>query len=232
MYRDYPGAFLPVPDPDDTWDAIQEGQVFGCLDENGRLVAVGGIYLIARALDGGDKLVGVHEMGGMVVHPDVQSLRPHGLQMVLASVRIAYLAAEQRTNVCLIASVARGNGASLRSMEKCGFAAVSDENVPLWLRDVRRTWRPETAPDVVDHVVGPPAMTKLFQTFQTTCSEPLTKNAGREDASQFAIRFEDHAILHSVLSNPTALDGWSRIIPNQRMIGREAPFFPWHRTGV
>lgn len=231
LYRAHSGRYLPIPDPDDTWASIDAGEVYGCFKDGSQLVAVGGIYLVANALDHNSKLIGIHEMAGLVVHPNLRGMRPYGLQDVLVAVRVAALAAGNSTGICLITSVADKNSGSRKSMQRCGLEMIPEATVPQWLKDVRRTWRTEDAPKVIDHIVLPSALPSLKRIFTAISAGVLTQAPENGTPVEYRLSISDPGELELVLDRTASLDGWIQTVPQQRVINMgKNGIFTWPRT--
>ncbi|WP_029005054.1 hypothetical protein [Azorhizobium doebereinerae] len=229
LYLEHAGDFLPIPDPDDLHDAMKDGQIFGCSNRRGQLVAVGGTFFVARCRRGGGQPVSVYELAGLVVHPDARRLKPYGLQDVLVAVRAISLSLQQHTSVCLISSIATANNGSRKSMHRCGLMEIPTQDVPQWLSDVRRTWLTGRAPDVTDYIVPPQAVRQLRPLLRRALAGDATQDRGGGETSTYRLLLADQPELADLtLPSPEAPE-WETEVPPQRLIGREPPYLAWPR---
>ena len=209
------------------YQAMQDRQLFACSHEDGHLVAVGGTFWVGRCEHPGGAPVGVYELAGLVVHPDVRGLRPHGIQDVLVAVRAAALALQENVATCVISSVATGNNSSRKSLARCGLIELAEAAVPQWLRDVRRTWLAGVRPDVVDYIVPPDALQRHHQILQIALGQ--TASTGTSGTPVYQIELAPEPVLDDVLASAGSLPSWEASVPPRRLLGSEPPFIPWPR---
>lgn len=229
LYRDHAGAYLPIPDPDDLHTAIEDQQIFGILEEDSRLVAVGGTFPVARCQWDGGRPIAVYELAGLVVHPDVRRLDAWRLQDILVAVRSIHMALQQASGLCLISSVASGNVGSRKSMERCGLRPLDETAVPQWLRDVRRTWLTGQKPDVVDYIVPPSAIGTLRHLLQDALGREAIKVVGETGKRIYRLRFDDAHLLADLIRPNGEAPAWETEVPRVRLIGKTPPFLRWPR---
>ncbi len=229
LYRDHAGAYLPIPDPDDLHAAIEDQQIFGILEEDGRLVAVGGTFPVARCQWDGGRPIAVYELAGLVVHPDVRRLDAWRLQDILVAVRSVHMALQQASALCLISSVANGNVGSRNSMERCGLRPLDETAVPQWLRDVRRTWLTGQKPDVVDYIVPPSAIETLRGFLKECMPSEAIKDAGELGLRIYQLQFESERLLADLIRPNSEAPAWETTVPPIRLIGKTPPFLRWPR---